>query len=125
MESSSSHPTSPGVCPAAGATGCSGWCTCRERGSSRWGSPEAVRADVRSPPGERITRPTSPEGWSGGLAGISSMGQGLEGLFVTSPGAPTRSFRAMHTPFAARAGERATEVDAASLDKRGRCTCQP
>ena len=91
---------------------------CRERGSSRWGSPEAVRADIRSPRGERITRPTSPEGWNGGLAGIGSVGQGLEGLFVTSPG--NRSFRTMHTPFATRAGERATEVDVADLNKRGR-----
>ena len=93
----------------------------RERGSSRWGSPEAVRSsDVRSPPGERVgtTRPTSPEGWRGnGLADMSSLGQGLEGLLVTSPNAGgQRGFRTLHTPFAPRA----TEVDAASLNPRGR-----
>lgn len=46
------------------------------------------------------------------------MGQGLEGLLVTSPGASAqRGFRTMHTPFASRT----TDVDAANLNQRGRC----
>ena len=51
---------------------------------------------------------------------MGSMGQGLEGLFVTSPNTSQRGFRSMHTPFASRASERTTEVDSASLNQRGR-----
>ena len=79
------------------------------RSNSRWGSPEAVR----SPPGERAR---SPEGWNGGLYSSFSMGQGLEGLLVTSPNAPQRTLKPLTTPFAARA----TEVDHSSLGSRGR-----
>ena len=67
-------------------------CKCREwRG--RFGSPDPVRSPTRPLSADR-TRATSPEGnLGGGFYSSFSIGQGLEGLLVSSPNAqrPPRS----------------------------------